>query len=410
MARTLISSSHFFICFMKRNVNNSIINKEFILSKISQISIFSAYTNLDPSIIQDCIENNTMISSPFRIDNHPSFGFRYDNRNKLKARDFAGYFWGDCFDAAAYVLSAAYNKEININNKKDFQYVLKHIANTFRHIIYGNEKDENINNEVSIGLENIKNKKNIIEFVIREWNQKDINYWKQFDIDINLLNTSFVYPIEQYYINRNINPEPKYYYNTKDVCYAYILGKDKYGIYNVKLYFPNRKKGEVRFITNCNHIEGVLNFNTYYKYDYIIVTKSTKDRLALKSYLYKSNILSFYGGINVGLINIPCESYHLKQKEYDYLLNNINNHNNIISLMDNDLAGKKEAIYLRDNFNITPVLIPKEYNSKDFAELRQNCSIDTINQLFNKVTNYIFNKNENTEFTWDKTENNTLPF
>lgn len=175
---------------MRRSVNNSIITKELILSKVSQISIFAAYTGLSIETIQDCIDNNTMISSPFRIDEHPSFGFRYDNRNKLKGRDFAGYFWGDCFDAAAFVLSAN-NQFINVSEKQYFRLVLNHIANTFKHIIYGTEKDENINNEIQVGLNIIRNRKNVIELVIRNWEDYDINYWKQFDIDISLLNTNF---------------------------------------------------------------------------------------------------------------------------------------------------------------------------------------------------------------------------
>lgn len=394
---------------MRRSVNNSIITKELILSKVSQISIFAAYTGLSIETIQDCIDNNTMISSPFRIDEHPSFGFRYDNRNKLKGRDFAGYFWGDCFDAAAFVLSAN-NQFINVSEKQYFRLVLNHIANTFKHIIYGTEKDENINNEIQVGLNIIRNRKNVIELVIRNWEDYDINYWKQFDIDISLLNTNFVYPIDQFYINRNINPEPKYYHNKKDLCYGYILGQDKHGIYNIKLYFPNRKKGDVRFITNCNHIEGVLNFNTNDKYDYIIITKSTKDRLALKSYLSKTTMSSFlYGQATIGLINIPCESYKLKDREYEYLLNNIKDRYNIISLMDNDMVGKKEAIYLKKEFNIIPILIPKEYECKDFAELRQNYSIQVIDNLFKNVINYI-QEDENIEIDWNTEESNTLPF
>lgn len=394
-----------------RNINNSTISKDYVLSKVSQIKIFSKYLNISEDVIKDCINNGTLISNPLRVDIHPSAGFRYNNKNKLKFRDFGNeMFWGDCFDVAAYVISNAYNIHININNKNDFMKVLKHIMRTFKDIFYGTEKDENLDNEINIGINNIRNRKNVIELVIRNWEDYDINYWKQFDIDISLLNTNFVYPIDQFYINRNINPEPKYYHNKKDLCYGYILGQDKHGIYNIKLYFPNRKKGDVRFITNCNHIEGVLNFNTNDKYDYIIITKSTKDRLALKSYLSKTTMSSFlYGQATIGLINIPCESYKLKDREYEYLLNNIKDRYNIISLMDNDMVGKKEAIYLKKEFNITPILIPKEYECKDFAELRQNYSIQVIDNLFKDVINYI-QEDENIEIDWNTEESNTLPF
>ena len=95
---------------------------------------------------------------------------------------------------------------------------------------------------------------------------------------------NFVYPVEQYYINRKINPEPKYFYKDSDPCYAYLLGKDKSGINNIKLYFPNREKGATRFITNCNHLEGIYNLDRN-DYDYIILTKSSKAWTFLESLL-----------------------------------------------------------------------------------------------------------------------------
>ena len=128
---------------MKRNISNTILTKDYIFSKVSQITIFSTYTGISVEDIQHCIDTGEFISSPFREDTHPSFGFRYDNRNKLKGRDFAGYWWGDCIDAAATVLSEIVHKQIDISIKSQFLFVLKHIAYTFRNIIYGQDKDEN---------------------------------------------------------------------------------------------------------------------------------------------------------------------------------------------------------------------------------------------------------------------------
>ena len=86
------------------------------------------------------------------LDEHPSFGFRYDNRGKLKGKDFAGYFHGDCFDAAALVIGEIIHKNVDISNKGWFIFVLKHIAYTFRNIIYGKDKDETINEVIADGI------------------------------------------------------------------------------------------------------------------------------------------------------------------------------------------------------------------------------------------------------------------
>lgn len=398
---------------MRRTVTNGNLTKEFILSKISQVSIFSAYTGVDTEVIENCIETGEFISSPFRVDEHPSFGFRYDNRGKLKAKDFAGYFHGDCFDAAALVISEIIHKNVDISNKGWFIFVLKHIAYTFRNIIYGKDKDENIEGIIAEGVNAARNRKPIIEFVPRQWNNYDKNYWGKFHVPISYLNTNFVYPVDYFYINRKVNPEPKYYYENdrKDVCYAYMLGQDKRGVYNIKLYFPNRKHGTVRFITNSNCLEGLLNLELE-EYDAIIITKSTKDRISLRAYLDAIDLSISYGGTalrTIGLVNIPHESYKLKQNEYDWLRAKCPN-GLILSLMDNDNTGYREAIWLRNNYNIIPLCIPREYEVKDFAELRSKYSIETIKELINLSYNYIADNYAENEFSWDTGKSYSVPF
>ena len=248
-------------------------------------------------------------------------------------------------------------------------YVLRHITFTFKDIFYGREKDPLMINDINKTISKIKKEKPIIELVVRNWNSKDEEYWQQFNVDLQTLNVNFIYPIDQYYINRKINPEPKYYYSEKDTCYAYVLGKDRHGIYSIKLYFPNRTKMNTRFITNCNHLEGIQQLSKN-DYDIIILTKSTKDRVSISSSLKDTH--SLYGGFNInqiGIINIPHETYKLKDTEFEWLRNKLSPKGIIVSLMDNDRTGKLEAIYLKREFNILPVIIPKEYKAKDFSEL-----------------------------------------
>lgn len=374
---------------MGRNITNKL-TKNYILSKVDQITIFSVYFNLPIETIQYCIDTGEFIISPLRTDLHPTCGFRYDNRGKLKFKDFAGYFWGDCFDAAAYILSNIDKyKNLDVNSKEGFITVLRHITFTFKDIFYGTEKDPLISDNIKEALTKIKKEKQIIELVIRKWNLSDENYWKQFNVDLQTLNINFIYPIEQFYINRKINPEPKYYYSEKDPCYGYILGKDRQGIYNIKLYFPNRNKSTTRFITNCNHLEGIYQLEKD-DYDIIILTKSTKDRVSINASL--KSMQSLYGELNInkiGIINIPHETYKLRDNEFKWLHSKLSEKGIIVSLMDNDRTGKIEANYLRKEYNILPLIIPKKYQAKDFSELIMKNNkqeiykliINTINQI-----------------------------
>lgn len=372
-----------------RNINSTKLTKQTILEKISQVTIFSTYLNLSDTIVQHCIDTGELICSPIREDIHPTCGFKYDNKGRLKFKDFSGYFWGDCFDIVALVMSSIYNKQYNVKDKNDFIKILRHITFTFKDIFYGQEKDINLINSINYAVNNIKTQKPKIELVVRNWNNDDKTYWDNIGVPLNFLNINFIYPVEQYYINRNVNPEPKYYYNTNDPCYGYLLGQDRNGIYNIKLYFPKRDKGHTKFITNCNHLEGIYNLDKN-NYDIIVITKSTKDRVSIGAALLKMSLL-YRGLINkqIGVINIPHETYKLRQNEYDWLYSKLNNNGHIISLMDNDAVGINESIWLKNNFNIIPFLIPFRYKSKDFSELVQNINFQEIKTLIIKVINYL---------------------
>lgn len=372
-----------------RNINSTKLTKQTVLEKISQVTIFSTYLNLSDTIVQHCIDTGELICSPIREDIHPTCGFKYDNKGRLKFKDFSGYFWGDCFDIVALVMSSIYNKQYNVKDKNDFIKILRHITFTFKDIFYGQEKDINLINSINYAVNNIKTQKPKIELVVRDWNNDDKTYWDNIGVPLNFLNINFIYPVEQYYINRNVNPEPKYYYNTNDPCYGYLLGQDRNGIYNIKLYFPKRDKGHTKFITNCNHLEGIYNLDKN-NYDIIVITKSTKDRVSIGAALLKMSLL-YRGLINkqIGVINIPHETYKLRQNEYDWLYSKLNNNGHIISLMDNDAVGINESIWLKNNFNIIPFLIPFRYKSKDFSELVQNINFQEIKTLIIKVINYL---------------------
>lgn len=399
---------------MKRNINNSNITKETIFNKISQVSIFSAYSGLDVNTINTCIERGTLVSSPFREDIHPSFGFKYDNKGKLKGKDFAGYWWGDCLDAAATVISQQIGRPVDISIKEDFMYVLKHIAYKFRNVFYGTDIDKNFEKDVANSIIELRNQKQVIEIETRVWNQDDSKYWNKLGITLNFLNTHFVYPIDKFYINKKQNPIPKYIYDKypKDVAYGYYLGQDSKGICNFKIYFPNRTKKEYsRFITNCNILEGILNLERD-DYDIIIITKSTKDRLCLENCL--NDMTSFTGEWNcpiknIGVINIPHETYKLRNIEIDFLESKCPS-KRIISLMDNDYTGIREAIYLRDKYDIFPIIIPKKYGVKDFCELYATYKLSQVHNFIKETANIILENYESNSNSWSTSIFDSLPY
>lgn len=394
---------------MGRSINSNNLSKKYILDKVSQVNIFSKYFNLPIQIIQHCIDSGELILSPIREDRRPTVGFRYDNKGKLKMRDFAGYFWGDCFDAVGYILSIINKEKISVNDKNGFLKILRHITFTFKDIFYGDEIDSTLTQQIKDAIDISRNTKTIIDLVVRNWNEYDEIYWKEIGVNLQHLNLNFVYPIEQYYINKNINPEPKYYYKVSDPCYAYFLGKDRNGINNIKLYFPNRDKHSAsKFITNCNHLEGIYNLDRN-DYNYIVITKSSKDRLSIGCTIQSIFPYGEVPNIKIGVINIPHETYKLRNNEYDWLKSKLTIDGKLVSLMDNDRVGIVEANWLRRNYNIIPIFIPITSGCKDFAEYRAKNSITIISENIKQSINYINNYESIKDF-WYKKKNSIKPF
>ena len=157
---------------MKRNPNTSNLTKEYIESKVSQESIISRYLGIPIETIQNCIAKNALIESVFRDDDtNKSMGIQYNSKGRLKVRDFGGFgFFEDVYGTVAYVLSIAFERKIETNNKQDFYFVLKHIAYTFSDIIDGKEVDPNIQPLLAKAVAKGRTKKTIIDIAPRSWN------------------------------------------------------------------------------------------------------------------------------------------------------------------------------------------------------------------------------------------------
>lgn len=384
---------------LKRTPNTSKLTKSYIESKVSQELIVSKYLDIPLEIVKDCIEHNHLIESVFRDDDvNKSMGIQYNVKGRLKVRDFGGFgFFEDVYGVVAYVLSIVYNRQIETNNKEDFYFVLKHIAYTFSDIIDGKEVDPFIDDSIKNAIQQGKKKRPIIEVATRSWNKYDKDIWSRWGVSLSYLNTHFVYPVDQYYINRTRDTEPKYYYKSKDPCYAYFIGQNRKGISLIKLYFPLRnRKTQLKFITNCNVLEGLPNLELN-NYDYIIITKSSKDRLSLGSHL--DNHPLFYGGgsvkLNIGIINLPSENYKLKENEYQYLQRKLADGGMILSFLDFDTTGRAGAKYLEETYGIPYLFITRgefgleNFECKDFSDLHDKFTIDEINNFIKDTLKYV---------------------
>jgi hypothetical protein len=365
---------------MKRQPLIPKLSVKYILEHVNQEEIFSFYWNIPTHEISYCINAGKATYAPYRDDkNKPSLGFYYKN-NKLYARDFGGYFWGDCFDAAAF--SVKYG-----NSGKEFGKLLDRIAKDFGIHKYALDLKPK-KPKFSINTEKTTKSKIEIKIGKRDWNISDAIYWKgRYGISSNLLDEYYVYPVDAAFVNGLL----RYTYNSQNPCYAYYFGKDSNNVDNWKLYFPfaDKTKHQKKFMQNSAAIEGALKIKSA---KYGVITKSYKDVIAIEN-IARSLSLSLLA------LAVPSESTILTQKQYTSIMKYVDV---LYTLSDYDRTGIKFAAIMRRKYNTIPLLFTKglfgkpDFQAKDFSDNVERYGVENmqnLTQLFFKHGHKDFYKN-----------------
>lgn len=317
------------------------------------------YFNVTLSDIEYCCNSNQLIESSIRSDNNPSMGFIKRPDDKLVCRDFGGYFWGDCFDAAAFKLN------YDITNGHQFMLTLEHIAKSFKIHKYSKDRTQNVITKHNI-ISSIKTKEKLqIQCQFRDWNKYDADYWyTKYCIDRSILSKYNVYPIKTLWINKKII----YAYRTDDPAYGYYFGQ-RDGIDEWKIYFPYRK--EYRFLTNCKTVQGVQQIE---ENEIGVITKSFKDVMQLAVF-----------GINS--IAPPSEAIILTKEQMDYLRTKWKY---IFTFSDFDYTGVSFACQMRRKYSTIPIFLTTgelgtiDFGAKDISDYTDIYGYEQANELVQK--------------------------
>lgn len=355
------------------------ITKDYILKHLTQEQIIEKYTGIP-------VNKNTLIGnsvkSPFRVDKTPTCNYWYNENGKLRFRDWSGDFHGDCFDACARRLN------INPKDKHNFIIILHTIAKDFNLNKYENKQSRVIYDDFINIIKNINTKKRqplIFNIKPRVWNYHDAEYWyKKYKLTSKDLH--LIYPAQEIYSTKGNSTYQIYSYSTDNPAYCYYGGK-KDGIDLWKIYFPlNKERGGKRFISNSSFLQG-KQLITCGRVG--IITKSYKDVLC-----FKKLGLQAVAPSAESVIITPDEYFWMKSK-FDY----------IVSCMDWDRTGIRNAWKLRELYGITPIMFTRgRFNSIDFGakdlsdyiELNGQDNILTIiknkyleyNEEFKQLDNY----------------------
>lgn len=313
-----------------------VIDKKFILTRLSQEEIFERYLGLKVSFTEK-------VCSPLREDSTPTCTFKRFPSGVIIFKDWAGHFRGDCFEVVKHLYNC------------NFPQACEQIARDFD-LADNGLPGKNIDKKPKKYEHKEKETKDI-KVKWRSFNDADIHYWSSHGISFETLRRYNVAPFMFAWVGESMC----YSYRPSDPGYAYAFGEGRF-----KLYFPRRK--EWRFLGNFKGLQG---------YDQLpetgillVITKSLKDVM----FLYEMGIPA---------VAPPSESSILSEEQYEDLSNRFDN---LVSMYDFDLTGLRSANKMHRLYDIPRVFLTngrfgtKDYGGKDPTDIVKFKGINVAKQ------------------------------
>lgn len=296
---------------------------ERIVEKYGELTILEHY-------ISNIKKLPCLISCPYRKDKNPSFGLKMIE-DHIIFKDFAT---GESGGLLSLI------KNITGKTKKDIT--------------------KDYSNNILKTKSNITTKSNTIVIKIkkRDLDDIDINYWKSYGVNANLLSYYDIHPISYYWIN-------DYRLIADKLAYAYRIVLNRKVYY--KIYQPLSKK----FKWCNNYPANTISLEKYISNtdNPIIICSSVKDALCLKHNIGNIDVCALQG-----------EGYNIP----DDFLNKYKDRK-IIILFDNDKAGIEYSKKLSKKTNIPFLEIPLFDNGKDISDYYKIMGKDKFCSLFNNL-------------------------
>jgi hypothetical protein len=197
----------------------------------------------------------------------------------------------------------------------------------------------------------------------RKWNQHDIDYWNQFNINISTLKLYNVIPVSSFESDNNdsFKFKPKYKYKETDPCYAYVFKYDN--CIRLKLYRP---------LNAISKWQGNINITDVFGYEQlpdecntVYICSSLKDLMCLHE---------------MGFTAIAPQSETSDIPEE--IIDNIRlRSKKLIILFDNDYTGIEQSKKYASKYNCRYIVLPHDNISKDVAEYVKNHGLNKTKEI-----------------------------
>lgn len=315
------------------------ITKEYILSLVSQESIFNYYTGME-------VTSKKLQLSPFRADNKVTVSFYRSKNDIVYLHDFATNEHISCFQAVM--------KLFNLN----YYQALDKIAADFKLI----DNPEIQTQRIEFQTELAETESAKIQCQIKDYTNDELKWWESFGINQKLLKKFHVFSIQHVFLNGEL----KFSSSDKNPIYGYYFGKDKDGNEQWKLYFPMRE--QFRFLGNLRKkvLQGYKQLPK--EGDLLVITKSMKDVVSMR-------------GFGIYAVAPNSETLFLNDKQLEEFKSRFKH---ILVLYDNDRPGKHNLYKIRkEHPELNYFCLPRTLE-KDFTDTIAKYGVEKMRELINE--------------------------
>jgi len=306
--------------------------EEGVLERVDEFTLYCHYLGFEP-------QHGAMYTSPLREDDDkPSFGVytsRFRKDVEYMWKDAGRGLHGDIFDLVKSLYGLDNRRQALLKIKQDFGLAPGSIVTSKVRLYVPKPK---VNFKIRIKS--------------RAFHSRDLDYWKQFNVDLPLLHAYNVTAIGMYWMLAD-QESPGF---PRTPGYAYRIW-DRY-----KLYFPfERREFKFRNDFDERHLEGFCQLQ--HNSNLLIITKALKDVMTLRSVGYEA--VSARGESTM----VPPEFMELFKQRYAHIL----------VLMDND--GKHKGLEYTRQYGIPFVQVPPELGHKDISDFCKGEGAEATDQL-----------------------------
>lgn len=286
------------------------------------------------------------MSSPLRVDKHPSFSFYVNDTGHIGYKDYATGESGDVIK----LLQEYWNCSFTDVLCKVYDDM---IGDTGVEITTG----KHVVKKVSAKIDYTKTD---FQVRIRDWKQYDLDYWADYGISRQWLEYARVYPISHTIITKTEEGGSTVTYAIPVDKHAYVYIEKKDGIVQFKIYRPFNKDGFKWF----SRMDGsVVSLWTRLpdKGDSVCVCSSLKDALCL------------WANAGIPSVAVQGEGYNMSDTAVNVLRSRFKH---LFVCFDNDEPGLADAVKFSNRTGFKNIVLPPFEGGKDISDLMKSLGAD----------------------------------